>query len=983
MYSKKVCLILFSVFFVCGIFAQDNKDFGILTLDGQWEIVFDDKNEGIEGQWYLNKNYDTLTGKKEIKVPSCWEEYEKDYEGVAFYREKFYLPESWNNKIIEIKFNASNYKTEVWINDQVVGFHEGGYSSFKFRIDEMLKPGEENVLMVRVVGPIILTDKRIDRLGRQEVPMWRGAITGGIWQSVELKSSGSIQIDNVFIEPRIESETAHFNVSLKNFETYNQNAQLVLRIISASANEIAAKKEMVTILPGNNQINWEMIIPEMKYWSPENPYLYKASIELNSENNLSDRWETKFGMREFTIENERFYLNGKPIYLKAAFFEGLYPVKLAYPDSREMAIREIMLAKEAGFNMIRPWRKPPPPMWLDLCDSIGMMTVGSLAVECMNRPVSTPYLPHMVENELIQSILRDRNRTCVVQWELFNEINRPVLIQMLNSMSVLARELDATRLILDESGGWGVGANMYLPYQKSPIKFNDIHHYSGSQITQKEYNSYLAISRNDQQIREMGLGKVDKIGRNVIPGIISYVSELGYGSTPELMLNNQLFKEKGNPIVAPAIYHMKMADEVVIALQKTGFDKIYPDINKLFLEQQKMHGIANKRMIEAARSNPLIAGYCVHALVGGDWVIGAGLLDLWRNPKTLAYEMTKQANQARIVSIRILPRNVYAEKGAKLEVTGINELDKEQVKVSVKIKSEKGKTVLSRSFSKDFASGISSVFEEQLNTRNWKGNYEVEVKIVGLSGKTITENTAEFHVFTSAQLKKPVTKLKVVDPAGSIIPFLKTNNIEFMPFDSSADENTLILVGKALLQNNDYKELVKHVKEVVKKGGYAIFLEVPGQKFPDFNGGIQEVETEELPFAAKLLSQWTAVSGWAARSHIVKDHPVFKGLPVNQIMHGVYENVHPKTSMAKQKGNYIAGLIGYDHYPNQDIMLRHYNGPGETWWAANVLETQLGKGKMLLSTLDIINNLGSDPVAEKILYNMINYANDLIKMNDE
>ena len=48
-----------------------------------------------------------------------------------------------------------------------------------------------------------------------------------------------------------------------------------------------------------------------------------------------------------------------------------------------MAIQEIRLAKEAGFNMIRPWRKPPPPMWLDLCDEMGMMVVGGLPIECM------------------------------------------------------------------------------------------------------------------------------------------------------------------------------------------------------------------------------------------------------------------------------------------------------------------------------------------------------------------------------------------------------------------------------------------------------------------------------------------------------------------------------------------------------------------------------------------------------------------------
>jgi hypothetical protein len=54
-------------------------------------------------------------------------------------------------------------------------------------------------------------------------------------------------------------------------------------------------------------------------------------------------------------------------------------------------------------------------------------------------------------------------------------------------------------------------------------------------------------------------------------------------------------------------------------------------------------------------------------------------------------------------------------------------------------------------------------------------------------------------------------------------------------------------------------------------------------------------------------------------------------------------------------------------------MVRHYNGPGEVWWAADVLEAELGKGKMLLSTLQIINYLGKDPVADKLLFNIINY----------
>ena len=70
---------------------------------------------------------------------------------------------------------------------------------------------------------------------------------------------------------------------------------------------------------------------------------------------------------------------------------------MAYPDSKEMVKKEIQLAKDAGFNMIRPWRKPASKCQLDLADELGILTVGSLAIECMNRPIQSAYLPMRVK----------------------------------------------------------------------------------------------------------------------------------------------------------------------------------------------------------------------------------------------------------------------------------------------------------------------------------------------------------------------------------------------------------------------------------------------------------------------------------------------------------------------------------------------------------------------------------------------------------
>lgn len=966
------------LFITVSTFAQKAADTNMLSLDGTWEIIFDHKNEGKEGVWHTDAAFEKHSSKREIQVPSCWEEIEKDYEGVAFYRRKFTIPTTWEGKTIELKFDAVNYLSEVWLNDHVVGFHEGGFTPFKFRVDRLTNTGEENTLTLRVVGPILLTDNNIDGIGRMEVPQWRGAITGGIWQSVTLSAAGEALVKDVFIEPKIENNTAAVGFNVENTAADNISAGLNLRIYSTTGEVVAQKQEQVNLLPGSNNKSWNLEIPDAKYWSLENPYLYKAELIVKTNGGVSDEWKTRFGMREFTIRNDEFYLNGEPIYLKATFFEGLYPVRLAYPDSREMAIREIKLAKDAGFNMIRPWRKPPPPMWLDLCDEMGMMTVGSLVVECMERPLSTPYLPHRVENELRQSILRDRNRTCVVMWELFNELHRPILIQMLRPMSLLARELDPTRLILDESGGWAEGAKMYLPYERTGFKFNDIHDYAGSQITEDIYKGYLMIGTTKEERQKKNMGHIKVPGRNVVPGRMSFVSELGYGSLPNLVENNKQFEKQGNPIVPATRYHKRLAEELTSALKRTGFDKVYPDLEQFCLDQQKMHGIANKRMLEASRCNPNVKGYCVHALAGGDWVLGAGLIDLWRNPKTAAYSMTKEANQPQIVSIRVLPRNIYAEKGAQLQITGVNELEKVKTKVLIEIISKRGDQVYNKELKTDFSKGISELFNSRLTTETMQGSYTVKVSLKDTNGNRITSNEYPFDVFKSEQFQAPKTKVAVIDPANSLIPFLKTAGIKYSPFDPKQKFSIPVIIGSVPKEDDNYKKQVLAAKEFVKNGGFAVFLEVPGQKVQYFYRELHDTGIEALPFKAQLLN---SLGLWAGRPHMVRKHPIFDGLPTNIIMSGIYENVHPSVSMVKQEGEYICGVVTYDHFKDIDKMKRHYAGPGDVWWAADVLLAPMEKGKMLLSTLKLTENLGKDPVADKILLNMLQFAakNDVEK----
>jgi hypothetical protein len=109
-------------------------------------------------------------------------------------------------------------------------------------------------------------------------------------------------------------------------------------------------------------------------------------------------------------------------------------------------------------------------------------------------------------------------------------------------------------------------------------------------------------------------------------------------------------------------------------------------------------------------------------------------------------------------------------------------------------------------------------------------------------------------------------------------------------------------------------------------------------------------------------------------SHIVTDHEIFSGLPTKKIMQGLYENVRAEASMLGLQAKPAVYVLANDNYPDMDLMKRHYIGPGDVWSASDFSEVKHGKGQLVLSTMRILENLSADPVADKIMFNLLNYV---------
>jgi len=529
-----------------------------VSLNGTWQIAFDPGNVGRDERWF--DAFPTVV--EEIRVPSVWNEMRPGYVGVAWYRTRFEADAAWRDRVVRIKFGAASYYAEVWLNGLPIGSHEGGYTPFALDADEALRPGAANTLVVRVLVPPLtaeadfierwppVADEGIDGFRLEEVAnakQFSYGNFGGLWQDVELVVTDRIWIADCLIKPNIREGSIEAEVTIRNDTAEPAASVLQLKVEEYVDEETSLEGEIapedfeppdvlaeaehaLDLPPGMSCHTFTLALEDFLFWSPEAPFVYTLGVALGDASHrldeasgfVGDSITETFGLREFTVEGDRFHLNGEPIVLKAALFQPSYPVTLAYPFDREFAEREIRMAKEAGFNCLRMHIKPPPPVTLEFCDKLGMLVQEEPPIGWI-KP--SDHMKERCLREVREMVLRDRNHPSVVMWSMLNETGNwfgswsdpEGGAQTIKAELCLeARRHDPTRLIVDDSGGveWTKQPARYMyPGSSDLVEYYDHHPYKPGPVDDTVFEYFRTAG---------------------VEGQLSYISEFGFGGLGDL-----------------------------------------------------------------------------------------------------------------------------------------------------------------------------------------------------------------------------------------------------------------------------------------------------------------------------------------------------------------------------------------------------------------------------------------------------------------
>lgn len=949
-----------------------------LSLDKHWKFKPDPNNEGLEESWHSDSSQ-IWSDCPTIHVPSCWEEKFEDYEGLAWYATTQFIAADKKGQISRLCFQAVNYRAEVWINGHRVGCHEGGYTPFHFEIQDYLKYGIENHFVVRVLSPIVTKNLRIDGLGPNEMPHWRGGLTAGIWQSVSLEFNQSAWIESAFYRPRVEQEV--FELALEVQVMTSFEAVIESELFDAAGNSIFQIKETRALHQGSNTLEQLIRVVNPILWTESNPHLYTAEVCISENGTCLAKGRERIGMRSFTYEEGRFFLNGERIFLKGGFWEGVYAKHQSYPEDREVVRKEIKLAKDAGLNLLRPWRRPVPPMILEEADAAGLLVIASPAVECMSCwPALTPETPKRIEHEIRELVLRDRNHACIIWWEMFNEVTRKEIAELIPKMSLMTSELDPTRLILDESGGWANGAHFYLPFTKKREALSELHSYVRAPVNEKHWKLYQGLGNCDTNEGNTEI----KAGKGL------FVSEFGFGGLPEIGTNCELFEAQGNALLPAYRQHQKLRKDIQAAIQSCGIETIYPHLDDFCRASQTVQARGNRRQLEALLANENVSGYCIHAFTDGDWILGAGLIDHWQRPKA-AYHAIKAANTTPTVLCFPERRNLVRGNSVACDFV----LRGENATLPTTITLTNGNQT------------------HQLADLNWSGGSNFKRIQSTIPGNILQEGrnrlllhaldtngshiyTAEIELFVVTPKRISLsTELVVYDPSFELTPWLEANHYPFIPlceWQPNDKPITLLFVPGDVISEAHLQSVKTALDFVYNGNGSAIFIEPPAQR--ESKSMLREYQAARcIPPAENILlksgifpfelTARPSFSFWESSMHVVKAHPIFAGLPQDCLMDEPYHEIAPAESFYELDAlESPAQTITWFRPEDEDkVNKRTYLGGEDLWHGTDLAVKEYGMGRILLSSLILRSKAGKDPVADTVLTNCIAYAEKLTISN--
>ena len=373
-------------------FDTDKRSFDTVPVPSTWQRT------GYEPPVYLNAIYEFPPTPPEVpEEMSC-----------AVYVKRFQIKETTEHAVLTFLGVCSSLT--LYVNGQYVGYSEGSHNPAEFSLDNVMQPGENELLAV--------VTKWCNGTYLECQDMFR---ENGIFRDVYLTESGACFFQDVRVKPETSEDGWQLFVSGELFGDQFSGKTLTAALFDG---ETPLREQSCG---ASSQFSFFFSVPDVRQWTAETPELYDLFLTLqDGEETESVRF--RVGFRTVRIDGERFLFNETPVKFKGVNHHDTDP-RAGYVLTAEQLERDVRLMKRFNVNAVRTSHYPPDPTFLALCDEYGLYVVDEADIETHGMWVEGK--PNHLSNDkawlsryldrVKRMFERDKNHPCVTMWSLGNE----------------------------------------------------------------------------------------------------------------------------------------------------------------------------------------------------------------------------------------------------------------------------------------------------------------------------------------------------------------------------------------------------------------------------------------------------------------------------------------------------------------------------------------------------------------------------------
>ena len=427
---------------------QNVQAYESCSLNGDWNYIVDVQEEGyydyrmnpMRNGFFINAKpqkpedlieYD-FDKSSTMKIPSDWNTQDEKlffYEGTVWFKKSFQAVPMTECRTL-LYFGAVNYDCHVWVNGKKAGHHVGGFTPFNYDISDLLKKGE-NTVIVKVDNK-----RHAEDVPTQIFDWWN---YGGITRDVKLvkvplvyMQDYNLQLSKAADKAKVREITFSAQVSAK-----EAGHKVVVNIP-----ELKLEKQFITDAEGQVSGTLKVAAKKLQLWSPENPKLYRVDLTMDNSTTSDE-----IGFRTIETRGKQILLNGKPIFLKGISIHNEKPNGGGRANSVEDAHTLLSWAQELGCNFVRLAHYPHHEEMVREAERMGILVWSEIPVY-WTIAWTNPNTFANAKQQLTDMIARDHNRANVIIWSIANETPHSAeRDKFLGGLAKYARTLDNTRLI--------------------------------------------------------------------------------------------------------------------------------------------------------------------------------------------------------------------------------------------------------------------------------------------------------------------------------------------------------------------------------------------------------------------------------------------------------------------------------------------------------------------------------------------------------